>query len=241
MVIDKALDDVIKEKFQSRRNNRGALRGGINRGNFRQVQNLQRVQKNQVQYNNFRGGPNGGGMRNTPTIISQRGRQHVLRNGNVINRPAQIFIQRPTNHPNIQTINNLQRPVSISTGRQQTAANNTAGSRHNNLSAKIHISNLDFGVTEEDITELFSEFGPLRKVSMHYDKQGKSQGVCDIAYEQRGDALRAIKRYENVPLDGRKMRIEVVGALNGSEAGQQGMQTVRQRPTIQQRVMVQPQ
>lgn len=61
--------------------------------------------------------------------------------------------------------------------------------------------------------ELFGEFGPIKKLSMHYDKEGKSQGVCDIAFESRTNALRAIKKYENVPLDGRKMRIEVIGEL----------------------------
>jgi len=59
--------------------------------------------------------------------------------------------------------------------------------------------------------ELFGEFGGLKSVQMHFDSKGKSQGVCDIHFKNRTDGLRAVKKYNNVPLDGRRMKIDVVG------------------------------
>jgi len=83
-----------------------------------------------------------------------------------------------------------------------------------NTGLKVHVDNLDFGVTEKDMRELFGEFGGLKNVQMHFDSKGKSQGVCDIHFKNRTDGLKAVKKYNNVPLDGRRMKIDVVGQVN---------------------------
>jgi len=76
---------------------------------------------------------------------------------------------------------------------------------------KMNISNLEFGVTQGDMRELFGSVGKLKHVALHFDKNGRSQGTCEIIFERREDALTAYNQYNGVPLDGRSMLLELMG------------------------------
>lgn len=76
--------------------------------------------------------------------------------------------------------------------------------------ARLHVSNLDYRVTNEDIRQLFSEIGPLKRAALHYDEDGHSLGTAEVTFTTRDAAIRAIKKYNQVPLDGRPMSITLV-------------------------------
>jgi len=85
------------------------------------------------------------------------------------------------------------------------------------VETRVHITNLDNGVTNEDIRELFSEIGELTRYAIHFDKNGRPSGTAEVVYPRRSDAFQALKKYNNVLLDGRPMRLEILGGSNTSE------------------------
>lgn len=83
---------------------------------------------------------------------------------------------------------------------------------------RLVVSNLDFGVNDQDIQELFSRCGRIRKAAVHYDSNGRSQGTAEILFGGFSEANAAVKEYNGRLLDGRAMKVEIVGASAKSQS-----------------------
>ncbi|XP_057508797.1 THO complex subunit 4A-like [Actinidia eriantha] len=115
--------------------------------------------------------------------------------------PARRFPNRGANRPAPYTTRKAMAYAGQTDGRVSSIETGT----------KLYISNLDYGVSNEDIKELFSEVGDLKRYTIHYDRSGRSKGTAEIVYSRRQDAQAAVKRYNNVQLDGKPMKVEIVG------------------------------
>ncbi|XP_078609955.1 uncharacterized protein LOC144881095 isoform X2 [Branchiostoma floridae x Branchiostoma japonicum] len=66
---------------------------------------------------------------------------------------------------------------------------------------KIAVSNLHPVVSENDVIELFSDLGPLKRARLI------KQGVAEVVYVKREDAINAYKKYHNRDLDSQPMKL----------------------------------
>jgi len=73
------------------------------------------------------------------------------------------------------------------------------------------VSNLDYKVSQKDMEELFAEFQDFSKAVLHFDQNARSLGTCELTFRSRTGAMKAHKQYNGVPLDGKSMRIELLG------------------------------
>ena len=76
-------------------------------------------------------------------------------------------------------------------------------------SAKLKIKNLDLDVKVEDLSELFSEFGPLKRIYVNKDRYGKSLGTANVYFENKNHAISAEKKYNGFVFFEKPMNIHI--------------------------------
>ncbi|PKU87095.1 nuclear cap-binding protein subunit 2 [Dendrobium catenatum] len=76
-------------------------------------------------------------------------------------------------------------------------------------SITVYIGNLSFYTTEEQVYELFSRAGEIKKIIMGLDKNSKTPcGFCFVLYYSREDAEDAVKYISGTILDDRSIRVD---------------------------------
>ncbi|CAF4769682.1 unnamed protein product [Rotaria sp. Silwood1] len=116
----------------------------------------------------------------------------------------------------------LPRPSNAPAGRWKhdlydDNTNRARGVQRNsgvNSTTKLIISNLDYGVTTNDVHELFEDIGAVRAAHVHFDENGQSLGTAEVIFERRADASTAQQKYNGLNLDGRPMDIKLVGGVD---------------------------
>ncbi|KAI0982230.1 hypothetical protein GJ496_001302 [Pomphorhynchus laevis] len=88
-------------------------------------------------------------------------------------------------------------------------------------STTLYVGNLAFVTTEEQIHELFSRAGPLKRIIMGLDKIKKTPcGFCFVEYYLRYDAENAMRYINGTRLDDRVIRTDWdAGYTSGREFG----------------------
>mgnify|MGYP002478465381 CR=1 FL=1 len=72
----------------------------------------------------------------------------------------------------------------------------------------IYVGNLSFQATEEDLKEVFAEYGPVKRVSLPLDREtGRKRGFAFIDMEEDAHEDRAIEELNEAEWLGRQMRV----------------------------------
>ena len=75
-------------------------------------------------------------------------------------------------------------------------------------SSKLMIRNVAFQATKNDITELFKQFGSLKKVRLPKKMNGEHRGFAFVEYDTAEEAALAREALGSAHLYGRKLVIE---------------------------------
>lgn len=81
------------------------------------------------------------------------------------------------------------------------------------MSTCIRITNLHYDVSESDLLELFSEVTTApgsMQIKIDYDFSGRSNGSATITVPGMTTAIAIQNQFDNVPLDGMPMRIDIL-------------------------------
>lgn len=79
---------------------------------------------------------------------------------------------------------------------------------------KVLISNLDHGVTSDDIRDLFKAIGPLVSYGVHYDESNRSKGTADVIFKNDLDAKKATQEFNGLLLDNMPLELKVMEHSN---------------------------
>ncbi|KAI1092723.1 RNA-binding domain-containing protein [Rostrohypoxylon terebratum] len=77
---------------------------------------------------------------------------------------------------------------------------------------KVKVDNLHYELTEDDLDGLFNKIGPVVRLELLYDRAGRSEGTAFVTYENREDAMEAIKQYDGANAKGQPIRLSTVSA-----------------------------
>jgi len=77
------------------------------------------------------------------------------------------------------------------------------------MGRKLFVGNLAYGVTDDDLQQLFSQAGTCESASVVTDREtGQSRGFAFVTMANADDAERARKQLDGTDLKGRRLRVD---------------------------------
>ena len=74
----------------------------------------------------------------------------------------------------------------------------------------IYVGNLDYEITEEDLRDIFEEYGEVKSVKIIFDRDSnRSKGFGFVEMQQHEDGQKAIDELDGAELEGRTMRVNM--------------------------------
>ncbi len=72
----------------------------------------------------------------------------------------------------------------------------------------IYVGNLPYAITEDELRDLFAQFGEISSAAIIKDKfSGQSKGFGFVEMPVQGDAEEAVKSLNDYAVKGRKLRV----------------------------------
>jgi RNA recognition motif-containing protein len=72
----------------------------------------------------------------------------------------------------------------------------------------IYVGNLSFQATEEDVTEVFAEYGTVKRVSLPVDREtGRMRGFAFVEMQEEAQEDKAIEELDGAEWLGRDIRV----------------------------------
>ena len=73
---------------------------------------------------------------------------------------------------------------------------------------KLYVGNLPYRTNQEELTELFSQYGEVTFVRIITDREsGRSRGFGFVTFENADDAKSAIEKMNDSELEGRRLNV----------------------------------
>ena len=73
----------------------------------------------------------------------------------------------------------------------------------------IHVGNLSWNVTEDQLREAFAEFGNIIETRIPRDNKNRSRGFGFVHYEKEESAKKAIEAMNEKEIDGRQVNVSI--------------------------------
>lgn len=74
----------------------------------------------------------------------------------------------------------------------------------------IYVGNLSWGLDQNDLQQIFAEFGPVKSANLIEDREtGRSKGFGFVEMENQADGEAAIEALNGKDMDGRSLTVNV--------------------------------